>query len=67
MLGQLKVSAGTGSGFSILIEYDLVADDRPLSSMTVRLIVYNPGSRKVWLTEETLYTGSSSSEISHIV
>ena len=66
-LGQLKVSSGTGSGFSILMEYDLVAEDRPLSSMTVRAIVYRPGSRKVWLTEETLYTGSLSPEISQIV
>ena len=52
---------------AILIEYDLVAEESPLSSIMVRLMVYSPGSRKVWLTEETLYTGSSKSEISHLV
>ena len=66
-LGHEYDRSGTGTGFCIRIEYDLAADDKPRSSITVRLTVYSPGLRKVWLTELTFVISPSKSEMFHDV
>ena len=47
--------------------YDFSADSTPISSITIKLILYNPGLLNVWYNDVTLYTGSSKSERFQII